>query len=157
MLSSERGLSSASGSMWAERNASQPSRIFIQNPNMFSCDARHLPRLAGNGNTLRVKCIRIYSEKSNQKTNFCHKKYISDNLVAPTGPCLVKRKKKFNSQLHTSGREPGICDTPVSHSIDKPTEELKSIVIIGTLGFLPLYPLRLASTSTNQPTSYTHT
>ena len=27
----------------------------------------------------------------------------------------------FNSQLNTSGREPGTCDTPVSHSIDKPT------------------------------------
>ena len=47
----------------------------------------------------------------------------------------------FNSQLNTSGREPRTCDTPVSHSIDIPTEELKSIVIIGTLGFLTLYPL----------------
>ena len=32
---------------------------------------------------------------------------------------------KFNSQLNTSGREPTTCDTPVSHSIDIPTEELK--------------------------------
>ena len=40
---------------------------------------------------------------------------------------------KFNSQLNTSGREPSTCDTPVSHSIDIPTEELKSIAIIGTL------------------------
>ena len=31
----------------------------------------------------------------------------------------------FNSQLNTSGREPTTCDTPVSHSIDIPTEELK--------------------------------
>ena len=54
----------------------------------------------------------------------------------------------FNSQLNTSGCEPRTCDTPVSHSIDIPTEELKSIVIIGTLGFLTLYPLRFASTST---------
>ena len=38
---------------------------------------------------------------------------------------------KFNSQLNTSGREPTTCDTPVSHSIDIPTDELKSIVIIG--------------------------
>ena len=37
---------------------------------------------------------------------------------------------KFNSQLNTSGREPTACDTPVSHSIDIPTEELKSIAII---------------------------
>ena len=44
-----------------------------------------------------------------------------------------------------------------SHSIDIPTEELKSIAIIGTLSFLTQYPLRLASTSTKQPTSYTHT
>ena len=40
---------------------------------------------------------------------------------------------KFNSQLNTSGREPTTCDTPVSHSIDIPTDELKSIAIIGTL------------------------
>ena len=32
---------------------------------------------------------------------------------------------KFNSQLNTSGRKPTTCDTPVSHSIDIPTEELK--------------------------------
>ena len=32
---------------------------------------------------------------------------------------------KFNSQLNTSGHEPTTCDTPVSHSIDIPTEELK--------------------------------
>ena len=32
---------------------------------------------------------------------------------------------KFNSQLNTSGREPRTCDTPVSHSIDIPTEKLK--------------------------------
>ena len=37
----------------------------------------------------------------------------------------------FNSQLNTSGREPRTCDKPVSHSTDKPTEELKSIAIIG--------------------------
>ena len=30
-----------------------------------------------------------------------------------------------NSQLNTSGCEPRTCDTPVSHSIDIPTEELK--------------------------------
>ena len=36
-------------------------------------------------------------------------------------PCLLQ----FNSQLNTSGREPATCDTPVSHSIDIPTEELK--------------------------------
>ena len=54
--------------------------------------------------------------------------------------------KIFNSQLNTSGREVRTCDTPVSHSTDKPTEELKSIAIIGTPGFLPLYPLRLVST-----------
>ena len=29
----------------------------------------------------------------------------------------------FNSQLNTSGRKPKTCDTPGSHSIDKPTEE----------------------------------
>ena len=63
----------------------------------------------------------------------------------------------FNSQLNTPGGEPRTCDTPVSHSIDIPTEELKSIAIIGTLSFLPQHPLRLASTSTKQPTSYTHT
>ena len=56
----------------------------------------------------------------------------------------------FNSQLNMSGREPGTCDTPVSHSIDIPTEELKSIAIIGTLSFLKQYPLRLASISTKQ-------
>ena len=39
----------------------------------------------------------------------------------------------FNSQQNTSGREPTTCDTQVSHSIDIPTEELKSIAIIGTL------------------------
>ena len=44
--------------------------------------------------------------------------------------------EKFNSQLNMSGREPTTCDTPVSHSIDIPTEELKSIAIIGTLSFL---------------------
>ena len=32
---------------------------------------------------------------------------------------------KFYSQLNTSGREPIACDTPVSHSIDIPTEALK--------------------------------
>ena len=32
---------------------------------------------------------------------------------------------KFNSQLNMSGREPTTCDTPVSQSIDIPTEELK--------------------------------
>ena len=32
---------------------------------------------------------------------------------------------KFNSQLNMSGREPTTCDTPVSHSIDISTEELK--------------------------------
>ena len=63
----------------------------------------------------------------------------------------------FNSQLNMSGCEPRTCDTPVGHSIDIPTEELKSIAIIGTLSFLTQYPLRLASTSTKQPTSYTHT
>ena len=47
----------------------------------------------------------------------------------------------FNSQLSTSGHEPWTCDTPVSHSIDIPTEELKSIAIIGTLSFLTQYPL----------------
>ena len=31
----------------------------------------------------------------------------------------------FYSQLNTSGRESSTCDTPVSHSIDIPTEELK--------------------------------
>ena len=30
----------------------------------------------------------------------------------------------FNSQLNTSGREPTTCDTPVSLSIDIPTESL---------------------------------
>ena len=34
---------------------------------------------------------------------------------------------KFYSQLNTSGREPSPCDTPVSHSIDIPTEELKIV------------------------------
>ena len=38
---------------------------------------------------------------------------------------LYAKMEKFNSQLNTSGREPTICDTPVSHSIDIPTEELK--------------------------------
>ena len=32
---------------------------------------------------------------------------------------------EFYSQLNTSGHEPTTCDTPVSHSIDIPTEELK--------------------------------
>ena len=45
----------------------------------------------------------------------------------------TKASMKFNSQLNTSGHEPKIFDTPVSHSIDIPTEELKSIVITGTL------------------------
>ena len=40
---------------------------------------------------------------------------------------------KFNSQLNMSEREPSNCDTPVIHSIDIPTEELKRIAIIGTL------------------------
>ena len=35
------------------------------------------------------------------------------------------KKSIFNSQLNTSGCEPRTCDTPVSHSIDIPTEELK--------------------------------
>ena len=39
----------------------------------------------------------------------------------------------FNSQLNTSGCEPTTYDTPVSDSIGIPTEELKSIAIIGTL------------------------
>ena len=55
------------------------------------------------------------------------------------------------------GANPG----PVTHQSvtlsTNPPRSLKSIAIIGTLGFLPLYPLRLASTSTKQPTSYTHT
>ena len=39
---------------------------------------------------------------------------------------IYKEKiNKFYSQLNTSGREPSTCDTPVSHSIDIPTEELK--------------------------------
>ena len=38
---------------------------------------------------------------------------------------ISKREIFFNSQLNTSGREPGTCDTPVSYSIDKPTEEFK--------------------------------
>ena len=40
---------------------------------------------------------------------------------------------KFKSQLNTYGREPTTCDTPVSHSIDITNEELKIIVIIGSL------------------------
>ena len=38
---------------------------------------------------------------------------------------LLLECRKFYSQLNTSGREPSTCDTPVSHSIDIPTEELK--------------------------------
>ena len=34
---------------------------------------------------------------------------------------------KFYLQMNTSGREPLPCDTPVSHSIDIPTEELKIV------------------------------
>ena len=59
---------------------------------------------------------------------------------------LFANSWNYNSQQNTSGRKPRTCDTPVSHSIDTPTEEFKSIAIIGTLGFLTLYPLRLAST-----------
>ena len=47
-------------------------------------------------------------------------------------------------------------DTPVSHSIDIPTEELKILRSLEPHSFLPQYPLRLASTSTKQPTSQTH-
>ena len=64
---------------------------------------------------------------------------------------------KFYSQLNTSGSEPPTSDTPVSHSIDVPTEELKILWSLELHSFLPQYPLRLASTSTKQPTSYTHT
>ena len=64
---------------------------------------------------------------------------------------------KFYSQLNTSGSEPPTSDTPVSHSIDIPTEELKILWSLELHSFLPQYPLRLASTSTKQPTSYTHT
>ena len=69
----------------------------------------------------------------------------------------AKRTIKFHSQLNTSGREPMTSDTPVSHSIDIPTEELKILRSLEPHSFLPQYPLRLASTSTKQPTSYTHT
>ena len=48
-------------------------------------------------------------------------------------------------------------DTPVSHSIDIPTEELKILRSLEPHSFLPQYPLRLASTSTKQPTSHAHT
>ena len=64
---------------------------------------------------------------------------------------------EFYSQLNTSGREPTTSDIPVSHSIDIPTEELKVLWSLEPHSFLPQYPLRLASTSTKQPTSYTHT
>ena len=47
---------------------------------------------------------------------------------------------KFYSQLNTSGSEPPTSDTPVSHSIDIPTEELKNIVIIGTTQLPPTIP-----------------
>ena len=46
--------------------------------------------------------------------------------------CIHENLMKFNSQLNMSWREPTICDTPVSHSIDIPTDELKSIAIIDT-------------------------
>ena len=35
--------------------------------------------------------------------------------------------------MNTSGSETTTCNTPVSHSINIPTEELKSIAITGTL------------------------
>ena len=44
--------------------------------------------------------------------------------------CVVKCDDfltEFYSQLNTSGREPSPCDTPISHSIDIPTEELKIV------------------------------
>ena len=44
-----------------------------------------------------------------------------------------------------------------SHSIDISTEELKILRSLEPHSFLPQYPVRLASTSTKQPTSYTHT
>ena len=47
---------------------------------------------------------------------------------------------KFYSQLNTSGREPTTSDTPVSHSIDIPAEELKNIAIIGTSQLPPTIP-----------------
>ena len=49
-------------------------------------------------------------------SNLSHKTY-NQNIPLPSN--------KFYSQLNTSGREPSPCDTPVSHSIDIPPEELK--------------------------------
>ena len=82
MLSSERGLSSASGSIWAERSALQPSRRCNQNPNRFSCDARYLPRLARNGNTLRVKAIDNFARIISFSAFMCKKNsFIITKLV----------------------------------------------------------------------------
>ena len=59
---------------------------------------------------------------------------------------------KFNSQLNISGHEPSTCDTPVSHSVDIPTDELKSIAIIGTLA--SSYNTRLDSQAYRQSSQH---
>ena len=61
---------------------------------------------------------------------------------------------KFYSQLDTSGREPSTCDKPVSHSIDIPTEELKSNAIIGTSA--SSHTTRSDSQAHRQSNLYTH-
>ena len=48
-------------------------------------------------------------------------------LTAKGGLTANWGKKKFYSRLNTSGREPSPCDTPVTHSVDIPTEELKIV------------------------------
>ena len=79
MLLNERGLSSASGGMWAERNASQPSRKCIHNTHMFSCDfAKPLgisTRLAGSGETLRVN---LFLQTTSSKSIYNLLKYSVD-------------------------------------------------------------------------------
>ena len=86
MLSSERGLSSASGSLWAEHSTSQPSRRCIQNTHMFSCDFTQplgtSTRLAGNGKTQRV----------NYDTFDTH----PSNSVCPAHPIRCPTKKTGN-------------------------------------------------------------
>ena len=64
---------------------------------------------------------------------------------------------KFNSQLNTSGRET-LDLWHTGQSLYRHTHRwAKKYCHYWNLSFLTQYPLRLASISTKQPTSYTHT
>ena len=68
----------------------------------------------------------IYTHMNRHTDNeISGKEYRNQGTRLSSHNVYTRALMKFNSQLNTSEREPTTCDTPVSHSIDIPTEELK--------------------------------